>query len=265
MRTPVTGNNKKSTFNNATRTNAFTFDPNDLMLIEDENHPLYDSRVAMPLDEALVKSIMYQGVIEPVVVTKQEGQPVVVDGRQRVRCAREANKRLLEMGREPVRVVCVVKRGDESDLFGVAISANENRQDDTPLGRAHKCVRYLAMGRTEEEAAITFGVTRQCIQQWLKLLDCSAPVRKAVEEGKLAASAAVSLADLPTAEQTDALSALLADSRQTGKRVTARKAAKAAGKAAGKMKGKREIRKKLEETGLPSGFKAALKWVLGDE
>lgn len=248
----------------AKRRDAFVFNPNDLVLIEDEEHHLYDSRVKMPLDEALVKSIMYQGVIEPVVITKEGNCPVVVDGRQRVRAAREANAQLEKMGREPIGVTCVVRRGDESSLFGVAISANENRQDDTPLGRAEKCARYLDMGRTEEEAAIAFGVTPQSIKLWMRLLECSAPVKKAVERGDLAATAANQLADLPAAEQKEMLAKLLEDGKRNGKKVTARRVAQAAGKKSARMKSRREINKKLEEKNLPKDFRAALKWVLND-
>jgi ParB family chromosome partitioning protein len=254
----------------ASRTNAYNIDPTDLTLVTDKAHPLYDPRVTMPLDEAMVRSIMFQGVIEPVVITRDGDTCLVVDGRQRVRAAVEANKRLEKEGKETIKVTCVLRRGNESDLFGVAISANENRQDDTPLGRATKCQRYMNMGRSEAEAAVTFGVTTQCIRQWMKVLECSATVRKAVEEGKIAASAAAQLADLAAEDQESALAGALADCETPGSngktaRPTARKVAKAAGKAAAKMRSRREILARLEETRLPRDYRAALLWVLGSE
>jgi ParB family chromosome partitioning protein len=254
----------KTAFEN--RTNAYTFDPSELVLIDDPKNPLFDPRVNMPLDESLVLNVMFQGVLEPVIVVKQNDKPVVVAGRQRVRAAREANKRLKEQGKEPVRVTAVIRRGTESDLFGVSISENEARQDDTPLGRANKCARYLNMGRSEEEAAVTFGVTKHCVQAWMRLLQCAAPVRKAVEEGKLAASAAAKLADLPADEQVSTLDGLLEEAKSNGhKRPTARKVAKKTGKTSAKTKSRKEILAKLEEPGLSVGFKHALQWVLGEE
>lgn len=252
----------KTAFEN--RTNAYSFDPEELVLVTDRKHPLYDPRIELPLDEALVRNIMCNGVIEPVVIAKQHDQPVVVDGRQRVRAAVEANRRLGAEGKELVRVTAVIRRGDESNLFGVSISANENRQDDTPLGRAQKCARYLAMGRSEEEAAITFGVTLNCVRQWLKVLECSPVVRKAVEEGKIAASAAAQLADLEPDEQESALASAIEDSTKNGKKATARVVAKAAGKTSAKMRSRREILKRLEEPRLPKDYRLALLWVVGE-
>ena len=255
---------KSKTAFNTSRLNAFSFNPKELVLVEDETDPLFDPRIKMPLDDALVKNIMFQGIIEPVVITKRDGQAIVIAGRQRVRAAREANKRLEEMGKEPLNVPCVVRRGNEADLFGVSISENENRQDDSPLGKAEKCARYLSMGKSEEEAALTFGVSKQCIQSWLKLLECSAPVRKAVEEGKIAATAALKLSPLPYKEQQETLQGLM-EKTSNGKRITARQTAKATGQKSSRMKSRKEILKKLEESGLSPNYKKALQWVLGDE
>lgn len=250
----------------ASQANAYQFDPSELVLITDPKNPLYDPRINLPLDEGLVRNIMFQGVIEPVVIVKQNDKPVVVDGRQRVRCALEANKRLKEQGKEPVRVVAVVRRGTETDLFGVSISANENRQDDTPMGRAQKCARFLAMGRSEEEAAVTFGVSNTCIKQWMKMLETTPAVRKAVEAGKLSASAAAQLANLDADEQDSALASALEEATHNGKKkATGRVVAKAAGKKASKMKSRRAILKRLEEPRLPDMYRKALRWVLGEE
>jgi len=253
----------KTAFEN--RTNAYVFNPEDLVLVTDPKHPLYDQRINLPLDESLVLNIMFQGVIEPIVIHKENDKPVVVAGRQRVRCALEANKRLKAQGKEPIRVPAVIRRGTESDLFGVSISENEARQDDTPLGRANKCSRYLAMGRSEDEAAVTFGVTKHCVQAWMRLLECCPQVRKAVEEGKLAASAASKLADLPAEEQIKALDTATEESKKNGKnKPTARTVAKVTGKTAGKMKSRKEVLKRLEEKNLPRDYRAALQWVLGE-
>lgn len=55
---------------------AFWFYPEDIVLITDPEHPLYDKRVLLPINEPMVASIMLdgQGVIEPVVVTKWNGE-----------------------------------------------------------------------------------------------------------------------------------------------------------------------------------------------
>ena len=224
---------------------------------------LYDPRVELPLDENLVKNIMVHGVITPVIVCKQGGCAVVIDGRQRVKAAREANKRLTAEGKQPLLVPCILRKDTEEDLFGVSVSANEQRQDDSPLLKAQKAAKLQHMGKTAAEVAILFGVTPQAVYQWGKLLECAAPVRKAVEQGLLAASAAVQLAGLPSAEQENKLEELLAASN--GKRPTARKArAAAAGKreVGGRMRTRREVEERLKERHLPADYRKALRWML---
>lgn len=248
----------------APRTNAWLFDPEQLKLVTDENHPLYDPRIHLPTDEAMIRNIMVNGVIEPVIVAKEGQEVVVVDGRQRTKNAIEANKRLTAEGKEPVKVTCIIRRGDDASLFGVLISANENRQDDTPLGKAEKLARYMAMGRTEDQAAIAFGVSIVTIKTWLAMLTLSEKVRQAVDEGVISATAAVKLVDLPRPEQETALNSLVESGSKTSGR-NVEKVKNGNRPAIAKMKSRKDIEKKLAE-GLPSGWTAsdALRWILGE-
>lgn len=202
----------------ANRTNAYTFDPDELVLVADPSDPLYDERIHKPLDEGLVLSIMcgWFGAIE---IAKRGDVACVVDGRQRVRAAQEANRRLRETGREPVRVSAILQRGDDADLFGVTIAANSHRSDDSPVARAKKIARFLSMGRSEAEAAVRFGLTVQALGKQLQLLELAPQVQKAVEQGRTTATAATKLAKLPRAEQVEALAQLTAEAPQ-GKRVS---------------------------------------------
>lgn len=69
------------------QSNLLNFDPAKLTLVTDENSPLYDARVHLPVDEALARNINYQGVLEPIAVSKnpETGETEVVVGRQRVK------------------------------------------------------------------------------------------------------------------------------------------------------------------------------------
>jgi ParB family chromosome partitioning protein len=248
------------------RGDIFYLKPDELHLVTDKASPLYDPRVDLPVDEKLVLNIMVHGVISPLVVTKQEGAAVVVDGRQRAKAAAEASRRLVAEGKEPILVACVQRKDTMEDLFGVSVSANEQRQDDSPLLKAQKAAKLQHMGKTAAEVAVLFGVTPQAVYQWGKLLECAAPVRKAVEQGRLAASAAVQLAGLPSAEQENKLEELLASSG--GKRPTARKArAAAAGKRVveGRMRSRKQVEERLAEKHLPADYRKALRWVLRQE
>jgi len=252
----------------APRTNAFMVEPERLVLVTDKEHPLYDPRVHDAPEESLIRNIMVYGVIEPVIVRTNGDAIEVVAGRQRVKASIEANKRLEAEGKEPLRVPCMVKRGQEADLFGVTISENEQRRDDTPLAKADKAQRLLNMGKTEEELAIAFGVSRQTVKNWLKLQELSAPVRKAVERGEIPATAAGELSGLSGEEQKKRLEEMKA----AGGKVTvtrAKQAAKGEKAVPGvRMKSRKEITETLNAANTGSdydkGYTAALRWVLGE-
>lgn len=152
-------NRKGSIMSNASecpRTNMYMVDPDDLVIITDKSDPLYDPRVELPVEEPMVLNIMHKGILQNIRIVRRNNQDVVITGRQRVKAAREANKRLRKEGKEPIKVPCVLTRGDEAEQLGVMISENELRQGDGILAKAEKCKRYLDMGRTEKEAFIIF-------------------------------------------------------------------------------------------------------------
>lgn len=209
------GSDSKRTHGALSRTDLFFFDPNDLTLVEDKKHPLYDERINLPIDEAIVLSIMRYGVLEPITVRKngvdKNGNPImeVIDGRQRTRCAREANRRLAESGGELHRIPAVIKRLDDATLFGVMVATNEGRTQDAPLVKARKMSRFIAMGRSEEDVAITFCCSKATVKNHLMLLDLDETVQKAIEAGRVGVTIAKRLFVLPREEQVEALLKIL--------------------------------------------------------
>lgn len=198
-----------------TRLNAFGMDPCALIVVgldtkDGPEHTLYDPRIKLPLDDSLIRNIMVYGVQVPVLVRKTgvEEKPEVVDGRQRVRAAREANKLLTKEGKEPVLVPVVVRKGEDHRLYGISVSANEQRKDDSPLAKARKAARFLDMGRSEDDVALAFGCTTQAVKQWLKLLELAPEVLRAVDEGLLTAHQAQGLGHLSKDKQRERIEAL---------------------------------------------------------
>lgn len=235
--------NSKDVYGAVGRSNVLMFDPKALVIVTDPKHPLYDERHALPVSEPMVLNIMHQGVIEPVVITKdpETGQVLVVDGRQRVKCAIEANRRLKAKGCEPVQVMGVPRRGDGAALAGVMVSTNEIRQDDTPMNRAKKMARLIEMGRTEADLALLFGCSGATVKNCLALLDCSAPVRKAVETGALPVTAAYKMSKLdPEVQKTTLDSMLTAAGDEKSKRKRGKKMREASGNTPS-MRGKRDV------------------------
>lgn len=250
----------KQLFTNAKRSVIFMMRPQDLIVVTDKAHPLYDERVELPLDERLVTSISARGVINPIVVRRNpDGKAEVVDGRQRARAAQEVVKRF----KKAILVPCVNRPGEDTDLVGTSVAANEIRQSDPVLLKARKAARLINLGSTEEQVAIDFGVSTTAVRQWLELLSAPAEVRKAVAAGEITATHAMALAKRPAEEQKKAL-AEAAEVAAAKKEKTGGGAprAKAKSTARHQMRSYREVKDRLELKNLEPNYKKALLWVL---
>lgn len=244
------------------KSNVLAFDPDDLVLIEDPKHPMYDERVHLPLNEAMVLNIMALGVVQPIVIAKdpESGKSIVIAGRQRVKHAREANRRFRERGEMTIQVPAIPRRSDGIVLGGIMVSENELRQDDTPLGRARKMTRLLDQGHTEAQVAIFFGCNAKTVKQTLSLLECVPEVRAAVEAGAVNTTAAYQLAKLPPAEQRSKLQELKAAGSGASGHAKARAQRAVMGDTKPKLRTRKEI---VSERDASDGERrAALDWVL---
>ncbi len=152
------------------KSNVLFFEPESLHLVTDTTHPLYDERVHLPLNEAVILNIMELGVLEPIIVWKdpETGKTCVVAGRQRVKNAMEANARRKRAGLEPWPVPGIAKRGSAIQMAKYMVSENEITQPDTPLGRAKKMVQQMEYGHDENDIALLFGCSVKTVQApWL--------------------------------------------------------------------------------------------------
>ena len=229
----VTTKNSKDVYGAVGRTNLLMFDPDHLVIVEDQNAPLFDRRALEPADEKLVRNIMHHGVIQPVAIRKnpETGVVEVVAGRRRVRAAREANLRLLEQGLEPLHVPATVTRGDDGYLTSVMVSENEIRKEDSPMNRAEKMQRLVNLGKSEREIGLLFGVGIQTVKNTLSLLECCAAVRTAVNNGSIGVAMATDLSKMKPEEQRETLEKMLsAASTEVRPHKRARKMHEAAGK-----------------------------------
>lgn len=193
--------------------------PEELEVITDPKHPLYDPRVEREPNEALILSIMRNGIIVPLVITPDGDKVYVTDGRQRRAAAIEANKRLKKEGGRPVVCPCVWRRGDEKKLYEIQVTTNALRHGDSALESARKMSHLLDLNGGDRDAtALAFGVTQPTLKAHLALLDCAPAVQKAVESGKVAATIATKLAKLPKDEQVATLDKMIETGATKGQR-----------------------------------------------
>ena len=208
----------------ALKRTMFGMKPEDFVIIgidtdhkSRSEHPLWDKRIELPLDEAMVRSVMAVGVLEPVKIRKNGDVPEIVFGRQRIRAAREANKRLIEKGDKPIVVNTTTVRGDDRTMLGLMVTENALRNDDSMSAKAELLKDLVDAGYSDKECATFFGVTQTAIRNWKKLFDCAEEVMEAVSTGELSASAAADLAVFPAEEQASKLEELRQQAAESGK------------------------------------------------
>lgn len=258
------GQKSRDSLQNKGKRDAFTFDPEDLVLVEDEKHPLYDERVHLPVNEGLVLNMMHdpdgsgvpQGCLQAIkgVRDTETGKVLVSVGRQRVKAAREANKRLKKAGLEPFWISVLMDSASKmtpARSMGMIISENEGHQYDSPLGRAKKMQRYIDIGRDEAELATLFHMSAASVKNHLSLLEAPADVRKAVEAGKISTSDAYRLAKLEPAEAKEKVAELIEHAPRTPGAKRSKNAKKAkeivSGKKSNGSEEPKKISKKAEE------------------
>lgn len=276
----------KQALTGATRSNLFKLDPSDPQVLivgidtdakSTNDHPLWDRRVLLPVDEALTLNMMVYGMIDPVKIRKEGDVYMVVDGRQRLRACREADKRLRAEGKEGLRAKFIIERGDDAFMYGVMVSANENRQDDDVMVKAEKASTLMAMGKSMKETAVAFGVTEQAVRNWLSLQELAPEVKAKVKSGVIAPSAAAKLAPLGRDEQIAALEEMEAAGTVTTAQAAAQtrvRKAKKEGKDETKVASlapkKRQVKKlldlvaEMEDSGLDPEFIKGIRWAIGD-
>lgn len=190
------------------RLNAFGMDPNDVIVVTDPTHPLFDREGNdLPIDEAMIASIVRHGVLKPAIVWKDGENVLLVDGRQRRKNTIEANRR----GADPTILLPVmIFRGTLAEAAELMEELNELRRENSPMVRARRVLRMTQRGRSIPEIAALLGKHPLTIENSLKLLDCSEAIQADVEAGRMSATAAIKLTSLPRAEQDKAVAEMRA-------------------------------------------------------
>lgn len=241
----------------APRRNYFMMDPHDVVIVgldteDGKDHYLYDERIHLPLDPDMVANIRVYGVIKAVRATKDGDRVLIVDGRQRVRACRAAWELARKAGEEPPRLPVDMMRATEQFTFGVSSAANGFTQAETPLQRAERAQRLLTMSGDPQHVAVTFGIKRAQLDEWLSLLTVAPAVRKAIDAGEVSPSAGAKLAKLAKDDQVAQLAQLREQGVKPTTRAVANKVRASKGKAPSKTPLERihaatEVLRKLHE------------------
>lgn len=226
----------------------------------------------------MVRNIMANGVLQPIVIVRdwEAGRNLVVAGRQRVKAAREANKRLRERGEAIILVPAVPRKdtdGKGAGLAGIMVSENEIRRDDNAMVKARKMERLKELGHDADSIALHFGINRLTVENHLCLIGCAKPVQRAVEGGFIGISDVKYLSRLTPSQQTAKVEELIRaiPGKQGHARAKAKREVLTGKSAAPKLKTRAQIDAKLKEVAdcgpldasERKGWREALEWMLG--
>jgi ParB family chromosome partitioning protein len=146
----------------------------------------------------LAASIKEHGLIQPLIVTEQEGQFYLIAGERRWRASQLAGL---------VQVPVVVKEATPQDMLELAIIENVQRADLNALEEAYAYQQLIEdFGMTQEDVAKSVGKGRSTVANLLRLLTLPENIQQAVIDGELSGAHARALLPLPTPEmQTNAM------------------------------------------------------------
>jgi ParB family chromosome partitioning protein len=248
------------------RYEIYTCPPERLVIVLDKSNVLYDERGdenLFPLREAMVLDVMSNGIINAVKVRRNGSWPdglykyEVVAGRQRVRHAIEANRRLALSGQPPIVMKLDVVTGDDNAMFELMIRENEHRQTDLVSFIIAKIVRAGQRGFTPNQIMAMFGIKSQAtFAKYKEMADLHPELLKAADRG-VPMSTLLGLGDLERSEQLAALAALEASGATRGE-AAADAVAEATGQPV-KAKKKKKIKRSLKWKDIEKEKQAILK------
>ena len=154
--------------------------------------------------EELAESIKTYGIIQPIVVSRQEGYYSIVAGERRWRAAKLA-------GLEEIPAI-IRNDDDEQTNKEIALIENIQREDLNPLEKALG-IRHLMdkYGMTQEEVSKKIGKSRSSISNTVRVLYLTPDVLELVKQGKLTEGHCKALAGIEDADRQYAAALRMVD------------------------------------------------------
>ena len=141
---------------------------------------------------ALARSIREVGVLQPVVVRRNDGGFELVAGERRLRAARLAGL---------ATITAIIREGDNTESLREALIENLHREDLGALEMAAAFQELLEdLGVTQETVAERLGCSRAHVANTIRLLSLPGDVQRMLGDGRLQAGHARALLGLPDDE-----------------------------------------------------------------
>lgn len=152
--------------------------------------------------EDLIASIKEHGILQPLVVTRSNGEYELIAGERRLRSARA-------LGLETVPVI--VREANEQQKLELALIENIQRQD---LNAVEEAIAYKALidefNLKQDDVAKRVGKSRSNVANIIRLLDLPSEILDALKEGRISKShARTLLAETDSKKQHDLFEQML--------------------------------------------------------
>ena len=143
--------------------------------------------------EDLVNSIKKHGILQPLIVSENNGQYQLIAGERRLRAAK-----ILEIKTAP----CLIRSVKDLEKLEWALIENIQRADLNPLEEASAYQRLVDdFALTQEEVAEKVGKKRTTVANALRLLSLPQEIQEALRENKITAGHAKVILSAETAEE----------------------------------------------------------------
>ena len=141
----------------------------------------------------LASSIAQHGLIQPLIVTEENGRYTLIAGERRWRASKQAGH---------TEVPVIVKEATPQAMLELALIENIQRADLNVLEEALAYQQLMDdFGLTQAETAERVGKARSTIANLVRILELPQPVQQAILDGQVSGRHARELLRLPTAEQ----------------------------------------------------------------
>ena len=138
-------------------------------------------------------SIKEQGILQPLLVRKDENGYELIAGERRLRAAKLAG-----LAQVPV----VIKKISDSQLLEMSIVENIQRENFNPIEEADAYHRLIAeFNLTQDQAANRVGKSRSAVANFLRLRQLPDAIKESIREGTLSMGHARALLGITAADQ----------------------------------------------------------------
>jgi ParB family chromosome partitioning protein len=159
----------------------------------------FQPRIDWDNDElsSLSESIKQQGILQPLVLRKNNDRYQLIAGERRLRAS-------ILAGLETVPAF--IREADDKQMMALALIENIQRQDLNPMEKAEAFSRFCdEFSMTQEELGKQVGISRSAIANFQRLMELPETVKGMVRSGRLSMGHGRALLGLQSNEQINRL------------------------------------------------------------